>query len=248
MQKFGAYLHCFKSPFSTYKCLESFRKYYPDSSIVMLSDNGYDYTEMAKHFNCIYIHSNENNSLCVKNLDNVEIVKNKVYNTIDRFTNAFNLIKEDYVMWLEDDVIINNKVTDTFKFDINGFCPNKYPLNMKIELNKTYPSLNIDNTYRWSGHGGSIINRKTMLDCFKNKNIIDDILINWKKYNLTDDICHDFLFSLIVNLNNGTIGPYNGHYDDYSNEINTDIVVQHQYKKYYKYEMPNELKNLVKIV
>jgi len=60
MQSLGAFLQCYKEPLATYKCLESFRSFYPDSSIVLLSDNGYDYSEMAKHFHCIYIHSNEN--------------------------------------------------------------------------------------------------------------------------------------------------------------------------------------------
>ena len=59
-QEFGAYLQCHKNPYATYKCLESFRKFYPDNTVVLLSDNGYDYTEMAKYFRCIYIHSDEN--------------------------------------------------------------------------------------------------------------------------------------------------------------------------------------------
>ena len=59
-QEFGAYLQCHKNPYATYKCLESFRKFYPDNTIVLLSDNGYDYTGMSKYFNCIYIHSHEN--------------------------------------------------------------------------------------------------------------------------------------------------------------------------------------------
>ena len=59
-QEFGAYLQCYKNPYATYKCLESFRTFYPDNTIVLLSDNGYDYTKMAEYFKCIYIHSNEN--------------------------------------------------------------------------------------------------------------------------------------------------------------------------------------------
>ena len=58
--KFGAYFQCYKNPYATYKCLESFRKFYPESTIVLLSDNGYNYSEMAKKFNCIYIHEMTN--------------------------------------------------------------------------------------------------------------------------------------------------------------------------------------------
>ena len=60
-QTLGAFLQCHKNPYATYKCLESFRKHYPMSTIVLLSDNGCDYTEMAKHFDCIYIHEKEHN-------------------------------------------------------------------------------------------------------------------------------------------------------------------------------------------
>ena len=53
----GAYLQCYKNPYATFKCLESFRTHYPHGTIVLLSDNGYDYTNMARHFDCIYIHA-----------------------------------------------------------------------------------------------------------------------------------------------------------------------------------------------
>ena len=64
----GAYLQCYKNPYATYKCLESFRKFYPTSTVVLLSDNGYDYSKMAEYFNCIYIHSDENLVLIYDNL------------------------------------------------------------------------------------------------------------------------------------------------------------------------------------
>lgn len=36
-------------------------------------------------------------------------------------------------MWFEDDVIINNKITDNFNFDLNGFCPNNIPIKILKE-------------------------------------------------------------------------------------------------------------------
>jgi hypothetical protein len=58
--KIGAFLQCYKNPLATYHSFFSFKKYYPQGTIVLLSDNGYDYTEMVKHFTCIYIHETEN--------------------------------------------------------------------------------------------------------------------------------------------------------------------------------------------
>ena len=120
-QEFGAYFQCYKQPMATYKCLESFRKHYPNNTIVLLSDNGYNYSKMAEYFNCIYIHSYENIPLCNKDLSNDTYIKN-VNKIIERFKTAFNLIKENYVMWLEDDVYINSKVTDILRYDIDGWC------------------------------------------------------------------------------------------------------------------------------
>ena len=230
---------------ATYKCLESFRRHYPESTIVLLSDNGYNYSEMAKHFNCIYIHSNENVSLLNVDLSNTKHIEN-VNKIIERFIIGFNLIKEDYIMWLEDDVSINGKIVDSFKYDINGFCPNVYNVNMINGLNQTYKNINHDNTYRWSGHGGSVFNKSNLLSYFENKEIINDLLINWKKYNLTIDICHDYFISLLVNLHNGTIGPYEGHNDGY-NGLDSNIIIQHQYKSWYNITLPLELEYMISI-
>lgn len=238
-QEFGAYFQCYKQPMATYKCLESFRKHYPNNTIVLLSDNGYNYSKMAEYFNCIYIHSYENIPLCNKDLSNDTYIKN-VNKIIERFKTAFNLIKENYVMWLEDDVYINSKVTDILRYDINGWCPNSYNENMINGLNQTYTFINKENVYRWGGHGGSIFNKSNILLYFENKTIINDVLMNWKKYNLTEDICHDYFISLLVNLNKGSIGMYDGHNDGF-NGIDPFIKVQHQYKDWYNKSLPVEL-------
>ena len=245
MQKFGAFFQCYKQPMATYKCLESFRKHYPDSTIVLLSDNGYNYDNMAKYFKCIYIHSDENVPLCSKDLSNEKYIIN-VNKIIARFETAFNLINEDYVMWLEDDVIINNTITDLFKYDINGFCPNYYDARMIEGLSKKYEFISKDNIYRWCGQGGSVFNKQNILTYFKNKEIINDVLKNWNEYNLTSDICHDYFISLLVNLNKGSIGPYYGHNDGF-NIIQSNIDVQHQYKFYYNIPISEEINHLVAI-
>ena len=93
-QPFGAYLQCHKQPLATYKALESFRKFYPTSTIVLLSDNGYDYTEIAKLFNCIYIFENENIWLTHKNMDDGSHIINS-NKLIERIIKVFSLIKEE---------------------------------------------------------------------------------------------------------------------------------------------------------
>lgn len=52
--EFGIYFQCYKQPYAIYKALESIRMFYKDCTIILLSDNGYDYSEIAKYFNCTY--------------------------------------------------------------------------------------------------------------------------------------------------------------------------------------------------
>jgi hypothetical protein len=51
-------------------------------------------------------------------------------------------------------------------------------------------------------------------------------------------------FEIFAGLNQGTVGPYDGHAD--CHYLNENIPVQHQYKVYYNVNMPNNLMNLVK--
>jgi hypothetical protein len=234
-QAFGAYFQCYRSPMATYKCLESFRRHYPTSTIVMLSDNGYNYAKMAEYFGCIYIHSHENYRMC-------DIESRNVAPLLKRIRNAFKLIPEEYVMWLEDDVSVNHRITDTFRYDINGRCPNVYSREMVEGLRQTYP---LDReTYRWSGHGGSVFHKNNLIDYLENTSLLDDIVLNWDRYCLTSNFCQDFVISLVVNLQNGTIGPYEGHADG-NHGLNPSIKIQHQYKSWYNTPLPSELVHLV---
>lgn len=152
----GAYLQCYKNPYATYKCLESFRKFYPTSTVVLLSDNGYNYSKMAEYFNCIYIHSDENLPL-IYNYIGTECAVIHSKKLVKRFCEALLLCKEDYVIWLEDDVSINNKITNDFHYDMNGFCPNTIVTDV---LCKNYAILKSNIKYHFTGHGGSIFHKK----------------------------------------------------------------------------------------
>jgi len=242
-QDFGAYLQCYKNPYATYKCLESFRTFYPDNTIVLLSDNGYDYSKMAEYFKCIYIHSNENIAFIYDDPNNFGKFEN-TFKLIERLIKAFELCKEDYVMWLEDDVSINNKITDIFRYDLNGFCPNFIPEQGILKLQEKYGILDINKKYRFSGHGGSVYKRDFFIKAMKNSEMIHSILENWVYYDFPTTIAQDFLFSVVITLCGGTIGSYRGHYDNHY-ELDKTIDVQHQYKEYYKIPFPYELQRFV---
>jgi hypothetical protein len=242
-QEFGAYLQCHKYPYATYKCLESFRKWYPNNTIVLLSNNGYDYTEMAKYFKCIYIHSKESVPFIYEDPNDTGKIE-YVDKLTQRMINVFELCNEEYVLWLEDDVSINNPITDIFRYHLNGFCPNSFANTSIEKLNAKYNNLDTNKVYHYSGHGGSVYNRKFFIECMKYKQRIHDIIENWVYYDFPTTIPHDFLFSVIITLCDGTIGPYKGHYDG-CNGLNPAITVQHQFKQYYNIPLPYELRRFV---
>ena len=95
---------------------------------------------------------------------------------------AIPFIKEEYFMWLEDDVIINQKVIDKFRYDINGYCPHSFKKETICELNKKYPFIEKDWDYRWSGHGGSIFNKQSFIGMAHCEDNAMDLLENWHKY------------------------------------------------------------------
>lgn len=250
MQNIAAYLQCHKQPTATYVALWSYRSIYPDTTIVLVSDNGYDYTEMAKHFNCIYIHCNENVLLIYRDLSRRGHIEN-AHKLIQRVSDAFKLCKEEFVMWLEDDVSVNHLITEQLKYHVNGFCPNIHSKTQISRLRTKYPYLDLKREYRFTGHGGSIFHKDFFINTMDMTNndknvVIDDILENWLNYDFPTEICQDFLFSILITLSGGTIGPYKGHGDHYKG-LNTNLVVQHQYKYWYNKPLPDQYKHLVKL-
>jgi hypothetical protein len=241
-QPFGVFLQCHKQPYATYSALSSVRKYYPNCTIVLLSDNGYNYQKMANHFNATYIHDTENLWLSWREFESGGHIPNS-HKLIHRTAEAFKLCPEEYVMWLEDDVSINGPIMDTFKYDVNGYCPNRFLECQIKKLKVKYPFLKLDITYRFSGHGGSVFHKNNLLKFFENKEALDDVLKNWLYYEFPLVVGHDYLFSLMVLLGGGTIGPYQGHADGF-NGIQRHITVQHQYKSLYNIPAPPHVKEL----
>jgi len=237
----GAYLQCYKNPYATYKCLEQFRRFYPSGTVVLLSDNGYNYSKLAEFFNCIYVHSDENVPVNLIDFHKTDAVLNSK-KLIRRVLDAFSLIKEDYVMWLEDDVIINGRIIDNFKYDINGFCPNTL---VTQKLCDTFKILGKNRKYRFSGHGGTVFHKLNTMSALLREDVIDEIVPNWSKYDLPVTIAQDYLFSILVTIQGGSVGPYDGHGERHDNRVDPRIIVQHQYKYWYGFPMPNELKHLV---
>jgi hypothetical protein len=229
---------------------------------------------MASYFNCIYVHCYENVKFIHTDLETGSHISN-TYKLIDRIKTAFEIIKEEYIIWLEDDVVINGHIDTEFNFDLNGFCPNTINQSSIVALSCKYDLIDSRRNYRFSGHGGSVYKKSALLECFtplrilnaqsvsprslitahevgvlnvqrcKNKSVIDDILENWKIYGFPTTLCQDYLFSLLLTIHGKTVGPYVGHGETIEPRPMPSLTVQHQYKRWYGVPMPSELRKLV---
>ncbi len=237
----GAFYQCFKRPEAVISALTSFRKYYPDSDVYMVCDGGYNFLPLAQHFKCHYLYTEKigNGQSTIPNS------AEGILTWLKRLRAAAEYIKQDYVLLLEDDFVVLNKVTESLHFVINGINP-AMKLGKKVtyflkKRNKSIPFFCFN--YYWGGFGGCIFDRKFILENFNNLEKDIDILLkhgNWQEYS------SDIWSTLITLYNGGTIGQYKGlcetWHKDYLFRRNTlnDIAVLHQYKEVYNKPLSQE--------
>ena len=233
----GAFFQCYKQPYATYNALQNFRQAYPNTSIVLLSDNGYNYKNMADHFNAEYIHSNKN---CRPSTGGPHggKVEDTYMEFVNRFKSSLDLIKEDYFMLLEDDVFTKSPYTEQFLGTINGNCPNYIRADILSKI-PYYKGPIVDRLY--TGHGGAIFNKKEILHALNNYEIVDWLIKNWKDIiGLVVD--SDVFLSILVYTCGLSIHPLFQHVDG-MNLFHSGNVI-HQYKDLYNIDPPSYIKNL----
>lgn len=222
----GAFFQCHKQPVATFHALQSFRSAYPTSTIVLLSDNGYNYKAMADHFNATYIHSNETLGVSVGvGKPEPDILRYRVF--LERMIHAVSFIKEDYFMLLEDDVLVNRPYTEPFLGTVNGNCINKISSNLFRKI--AYYKGDCSERY-YSGHGGSVFNKKQFVEILE-KPEIQWLIEHWGELldsswaNILDS---DIFFSIATWTLGGTVHHLEQHKDG-----RWDAPVCHQFKFLY---------------
>lgn len=102
----GAFYQCYKQPNAFYHSLSSYRAVYPEGSLVVVSDGGYDYTHVAKHFDAkSYTHSRHIGNDITTTFRTEDIVP-----YLERFVGAAKQIKDDYFFLLEDDTMVYRRL------------------------------------------------------------------------------------------------------------------------------------------
>lgn len=214
--------------------LEELRKHYPDSDLVISSDNGLDFTDICKEYSaCHYIHGQESHGYPSNNGRHGWTAQAASI-WFSRLYEACKHITTDYVMLMEEDVLVKER----FRFPAKDLImiPNiknpisKYGLDWVKERggNTAYPY--------YSAGGGSIINRKKFIESYENH--MEDLLANYEKlYELSHSEgisgwgWNDSLICVLMYANNAEISTDLPILET-GNE-NDPAPIIHKFKKYY---------------
>ena len=237
------YYNCFSQINSTDEILESFRKFYPESKILLINDYG-DSTllNVAKKFNCEYYYELVNNGYPGGKETYIPIL-----NWIKRFLKYVKKIDTEWFILLEDDVFTMNKVDETtLLYDVNGI---NYTNILPYPVNKILP--NYFEPLYYGAMGGAIFRTSF----FKNM----DIQVVEKYINLFGLNCHpkltgqnwyysDVILSYITYVYNGTIGNYPQFcelwFTDINNRVeNNKVAILNQYKFLFDFQVHPNLFN-----
>lgn len=132
MNKLCAFFQTYKNRRATEFVVENFRLHHPSSPLTLISDAGWDYTEMSEKYNCNYIHSfinlgrqghqeikiksdYPNDRWSAFNKEETLVWLNRFYQAC-KYGLKFGC---EYILMLEDDVFITNKISINSNWD---FC------------------------------------------------------------------------------------------------------------------------------
>ena len=186
-----AYYQCYNNPEQTDKVLTRFRKFYPNSKIVLIRDGGSsDFKDIANKHQCIFKPSEYNMGLGNLNL-------NSALHFIARLDFAKSYFKSPVFMIQEDDVYLKNKLNGTLKAHFAGPCFGNVIEQKASDLLK---QINVKYTpsYPFGGSGGTICKSVT-LPTFKT--FYNRISLLASSYQHVKQLeCVDYLFSYILFL------------------------------------------------
>jgi hypothetical protein len=234
----GFYLWGYANTESIDYVLGKLRESYPDSDLVLSSDNGSDMKSIAVKHNAIqYIHGNQSHGPCHKSLEGNRYgwTVNEAKLWLDRVYEACKLITNNWVMLMEEDVLIKER----FKFPAVDLImiPNIKNAICLAGI-KWIKERGGDISYPWySAGGGSIINRQKFIQAYENH--IDSFTENYERI-YEDSMKHgiggwgwnDSIICVLMYAENAKISTELPIIENGDETASYPII--HNFKKYYK--------------
>lgn len=230
----GAFHQAYSNKKATENAIKSFRKYHPDSPYFLYSDNGLDFSEIAEKYSCKY-------KFC-----DIRIGYDKcfgfgvegVFLWLERFYNSCVIMNCDYVIMMEDDILIKNKISLPEDCEVYGHSTfgNKFNPKYLEYLSKKYNIIFLDD---WYGSGGGSIfkvitfleNYDRIISIFKSEleeaiETKENINMGWVDNFMT-------LFYLLCGKKQQP-NPSLTEVTKNPNWRNSQYSIVHQYKEYYE--------------
>ena len=161
---FAVYMQCYDQKKATFEALRSFRTYYDDINVFLLSDKGLDFSEIAEHFKCDYTYDHSN--LAYRPCKDMMKWFQRLYDACLYYPDV------EWILILEDDVRTRGKIYHTPQAHLAGqgggnMLGRGKQLNYSLKkyLKELHPDLEINGI---SGCGGSIFHRKSFMNAFEN--------------------------------------------------------------------------------
>jgi hypothetical protein len=238
----GAYFPCFRELTAANEILIAYRKYFPNTTVVMVNDAGDEtHSVLGKKYNCKYFHETENIGYPGGRQHHEQIIR-----WIKRFLNYIQLIDDEWFFLLEDDVFIMNHVNEnTLQYDINGVNPDNLLPWPSVNIIKERGYHKDTSSLVYGAMGGAIFRTSF----FKKMALrIEDVE---RDLNLFGETCpqyitgqnwyySDVVLSYLTYLYGGNLGMYPEFAELWFSDLNSRLTNNqvgclNQYKFLYKY-------------
>ena len=218
MSNFSVHMQCYKNELAVEKCIESFRKWYPNEQFRLVSDNGSDFSELAKRYNLVFDYKSHN-ILPKGKFAN----KEDVYIYLERIYETCLLFDSEWIILFEDDVLTKGHIIEYPSTSVAGISNHSYSYPLLQHLN--------DNNAGYGMCGGSIFKRKVFIECYERKNFDIKLL---SKLDERVAIWTDLPLTLLFQINEYEYSIWRGVDEPTSGIYKIGSAFQHNYKEFYE--------------
>ena len=232
MIEFGVFYQVYNNERAVRFVLDNFRNHFPNNPVVLISDGGDNFSNVADEYNCKFF-MREN--IFGDSVNNYPKFPYNAYRTIEWWKRQKLTCEEtgqDYVMIMEDDVLVKDTFTLDSTFQLKGVrVGNRFTGRMSHDVR----DLTGDEASLYGMCGGSIYNAKTFLSIYDD--VINDIRNNMDRMMEEDPDSYNMLGAVDANITyhfakrgyKYEVAPWLGEV----REGRFDLPVIHQWKEHY---------------
>jgi hypothetical protein len=160
--KLCAIYQVYNEPRATFETLRFFRRHFPDTPIRLISDNGQNFSKIAEHFNCDYVHEAEDAVLHVSPCE-FKSLRHAVLQIHRGLDAARSFVPPaEWMLILEDDVLTRGPIKHPPPAPISGPCTCEFSAPLVEYIRAKHPHLPW--IFGYSGCGGTVLHIPSFLD------------------------------------------------------------------------------------